>query len=85
MKEKIRTAIFSIIIGFALIGILYFIYMLIFEKDHVIDRPLREIEGHVYKRIYSEGKTYLVDDIENCPKCKTYIIHIADSIARSQY
>lgn len=85
MNEKIRNAIFSIIIGFAMMGIIYCFCMIIFEKDHVVDKPLIEIEGHVYKRIYSEGRTHLVDDIEKCPKCRDYIIHIADSITRSHY
>jgi hypothetical protein len=85
MKEKIKIAFMSIILGIGLISIVYCLYMLIVKQDHVMDKPPREIDGHVYKRIYSLGSSYLVDDIENCPKCKTYIIHIADSIARSQY
>ena len=68
----------------AFVGIFLLIIKAIFEEDHVVDRKPIVVDGHVYKRVYSLGKTHLVDDIEKCPKCKTYIIHIADSISKNR-
>lgn len=72
----------AIIIVFA--GMFALIIKAIFEEDHVVDCDPIAIDGHIYKRVYRLGTTHLVDDIENCPKCKTYIIHIADSISKNR-
>lgn len=72
----------AIIIVFA--GMFALIIKAIFEEDHVIDCEPTAIDGHIYKRVYGLGSTYFVDDIENCPKCKTYIINIADSISKNR-
>ena len=72
----------AIIIVFA--GMFALIIKAIFEEEHVVDCDPIVIDGHIYKRVYRLGTTHLVDDIENCPKCKTYIIHIADSISKNR-
>ena len=70
----------AIIIVFA--GMFALIIKAIFEEEHVVDCDSIVIDGHIYKRVYGLGSTYLVDDIENFQKCKTYIINIVDSISK---
>ena len=49
-------------------GMFALIIKAIFEEEHVIDCEPIAIDGHIYKRVYRLGSTYLVDDIENFQK-----------------
>ena len=65
-------------------ALLVWILVLITPKDTVKEERVN-IEEHVYKRVRCNGSTYVMDDIENCPKCQELIIHLADSVAKSRY
>lgn len=82
--EKIKSYAMPMLV--AIVAVLLFcgIIYITTKEDYVVNDDSHLIDGHVYKRVWSGGHTYLVDDLENCPKCKQFIINLADSIARNQ-
>ena len=65
MLQKLKENLPMIAIAAVGVFTVFVILFVMFKKDHVVEDSNRVIGSHVYQRVYTNGKTHLVDD----PQC----------------
>ena len=83
MFKKLKENLPMIGVGALAVFMVFGIVFLMFKKDHVVEGSDRVIDNHVYQRVYTNGKTHLVND-PNCPECRKITENIVDSMLKAR-